>query len=409
MEKIKVALLLSGLESFGDTHIVESLKEHFPDERFELKLFRIDPQNAAKTVKEIEEYRPHFTMDFNTKGIIWGQKENERHPLHAVLGVIHLTIFTEDPLLYGPTLLDLRNAPNTVFLITDLRYGEFLASLGFQNIYYFTPCVNMRLIPPKGEKDISAVFVGDVVDPNALVENWNQTMDAPIRDFGVEVGEFCFRNPEIAPLYAVEYLLPLMNPQFQESFNRFRQENPAAYFVWLAQVGIYTTIRRNWYILNFLEGTDITVVGNVEGALAENFKVADIKSFEDRLNYINRAKLALTAFPASVPSGIGFTPLEIAACETALMINYRHTLSSFFKPNEEVIAYNPLDRLDIEEKFLFYLENDEDRELIARKGFQAVKERFTCEDRVQFFKNLIGSIYEQVIQQKQRENNPPTA
>ncbi|HIC09395.1 MAG TPA: glycosyltransferase family 1 protein [Aquificales bacterium] len=400
MEKIKVALILSGLEAFGDTHIVESLKEYLPSYGFELKIFRIDSQNVAKTVKEIEEYRPHFTADFNTKGIIWGEREKEKYPLHALMGTVHLTIVTEDPLIHAPNLLELRKSPNTVFLITDLRYGEFLGSLGFPNIYYFTPCVNFRLIPPKGEKELPVVFVGNAVDPAVVVDSWNQTMDAAFRDFGVEVGEFCFRNPEVAPLYAVEYLLPLMNPQFQETFNKFRQEKPESYFVWLAQVGYYASARRNWYILNFLEGVDITVVGRVEGVLPEGFEVAEIHSFEDRLSYINRAKLALTAFPANVPSGIGFTPLEIAACETALMINFRYTLPSFFKPNEEVIAYNSLDRMDIEEKLLFYLENEEDRKLIAERGYKAVKERFTCRDRVEFVANLLKSVYEQIEEQK---------
>ena len=403
MEKLRVALLLSGFEGFGDFHIVESLKELLPDERFELKIIAIDPQNVAKTVKEIEDYRPLFTMDFNTKGIIWGEKENEKRALQDIMGTVHLTLFTEDPTLHAQNLWTLRGSTNTVFLITDLVYGQFLASLGFQNIFYFTPCVNQRLIPKGEEKDINAVFVGDAVDPSLIVEAWNQHMDAAVRDFGVEVGEFCFRNPEIPPAVAVEYILPLMNPQFQEAFNRFRSENPPLYFQWLAQVGLYSTARRNWFILNFLEGTDITIVGRVEGSLPEGFQVADIKTLEDKLSYINRAKLALTAFPTFVPSGIGFTPLEIAACSTALMINYRHTLPSFFKPMEEAITYNPLDRLDIEEKLLFYLENEEDRNLIAQRGAQAVSEKFTCEDRVAFFKELMKNIFEQITQQAQAQ------
>ncbi|HIQ26370.1 MAG TPA: glycosyltransferase family 1 protein [Aquifex aeolicus] len=404
MEKIKVALLLSGLENFGDFHIIESLKEFLPDDTVELKIFSIDIQNPAKTVGEVEEYHPHFTMDFNTKGIIWAEGDKEKVPLHAVLGTVHLTLVTEDPIYYASNLLNLRNTPNTVFLITDLRFGEFLGSLGFPNIFYFTPCVNFRLIPQKGEKDINLVFVGDALEPSLVVENWKQTMDAPIRDFGIEVGEFCFRNPEITPLYAVEYLLSLMNPQFQESFNKFRKENPQAYFMWLLQVGVYTTARRNWFILSFLEGTELTIVGRVEGDLPEGFAVADISSMEERLNYINRAKLALTAFPSFVPSGIGFTPLEILACETALMINYRHTLPSFFKPGEEIIIYNPLDRMDIEEKLLFYLENEEERNLIVQKGFNAIKAKYSCTDRIQFFKELIRDIFRQVTQQKQGGN-----
>jgi hypothetical protein len=405
MEKIKVGLLLSGFENFSDFHIIESIKEYLPDDRFELKVFSIDTQNVSKTVQELDEYKPLFTIDFNTKGIIWGQKDNERKPLQDIAGIVHLTIFTEDPAVHVENLFSLRGSTNTVFLITDLIHGQLLASLGLPNIYYFTPCVNMRLIPPKGEKDLGVVFVGDAIDPAFIVESWSQNMDNAVRDFAVEVGEFCFRNPEIPPMVAVEYLLPLMNPQFQESFNKFRQENPKAFFTWLVQVGLYTNSRRNWFILGFLEGMDLTVVGNVEGTLPEGFQVADVKTLEDKLSYINRAKIGLTSFPTFVPSGIGFTPIEIAACETAPMINFRHTLPSFFKPSEEIIAYNPLDRLDIEEKLLFYLENESDRKLIAEKAFKAVQEKFTCEDRIQFFKDLMKGIYEQIVRQMQSQQN----
>ncbi|NPB05267.1 MAG: glycosyltransferase family 1 protein [Aquificae bacterium] len=403
MEKIKVALLLSGFENFADVHLLKSIEEYLPDERFELKVFKIDVQNVAKTVKEVEDYRPLFTVDFNTKGVIWGERENEKRALQDLLGTLHFTIFTEDPHFHAENVWNLRNSPNTVFLITDLRYGQFLGALGFPNIYYFTPCVNLRLVPPSAEKEVDVVFVGDAIDPAFIVETWNRFMDPPIRDFAVEVGEFCFRNPEVSPPFATDYLLPLMNPQFQESFNKFRQENPTKYFTWLAQISVYATARRNWFILGFLEGTELTVVGKAEGNLPDSFKVADITSFEERIGTIAKAKLGLMTFPAYVPSGIGFTPLEVAACETAPMINFRSTLPSFFKPNEEVIVYNALDRLDIEEKLLFYLENEEDRKLIAQNAAKAVKERFSCKDRVEFFKELMKGAYEQIVQQKQAE------
>jgi spore maturation protein CgeB len=194
-----------------------------------------------------------------------------------------------------------------------------------------------------------------------------------------------------------------MNPKFQEEFNRFRQEDPVKYLTWVAQVNVYTTLRRNAFILGFLEGTELTVVGRAEGYLPEGFSVANVKTLEDKLSYINRAKIAITAFPAFIPSGIGFTPLEIAACETAPMVNFRSTLPGFLKPQEEVIAYNPLDRMDIEEKLLFYLENDEDRQIIAENAYKAVKERFTCHDRINFIKELMANVMEQIAQQKQAE------
>jgi len=405
MEKIKVALLLSGYESFGDHHVIESIGEYLPDERFELKLIKIDTQNPGKTVQELQDYKPLFTMDFNTKGIIWGEKDGKRIPFYELLGSVHFSFFTEDPVFHASNLMNMKEAVNTVLLITDLRYGEFLSAFGFQNIFYFTPCVNLRLFPAVEEKDLKLVFAGDLIDPNLIIETWKRNMDDAVRDFALEVGEFCFRNPEVAPMYATDYLLPLMNPEFQETFNRFRQEDPLKFFNWLAQVELYTTARRNAFILGFLEGTELTVVGRVEGPLPEGMSAAELQSPADKLSYLARSQLAITAFPAFVPSGIGFTPLEIAAAEAAPMVNFRSTLPGFFKPEEEVIVYNPLDRMDIEEKLLFYLENDEDRRLIAQNAFKAVKERFTCADRVQFFKELMNSVYEQIAQQKQAEEN----
>jgi hypothetical protein len=402
MEKIRVALLLSGFEDLNDQHIVESLKEHISDERFELKVFNIDVQNPGKTVQELHDFKPLFTFDFNTKGIIWGEKDNKKTPFHEIVGIVHFTIFTEDPIFHMENLFNLRGSQNTVYMITDLRYGQTLASLGTQNIFYFTPCVNLRLFPRVEEKDINFAFVGNVVDPNLLIESWKQNMDRAVLDFAVEVGEFSFRNPEMYPPFVVDYLLPLMNPQFQEAFNKFRNENPKGYFAWLAQVMLYTTFRRNAFLIGFLEGTETTVIGRVEGNLPEDFDVKTPVSLGEKLQLLGRVKLGMTAYPAFVPSGLGFTPVEMAAAEVATMVNFRSTLPGFFKPNEEIIAYNPLDRMDIEEKLLFYLENEEDRRILAENAFKTVKEKYTCKNRVEFFKELMNSIIEQ-----SKSQNPP--
>jgi len=406
MEKIRVALILTGFEELADFHLIESLKEHLSSApNFEFKVIEINHKEIQKTVEEIQQYRPIFTIEFNTKGVIWGQNNQEKKTLHDIMGFVNISIMTQDPIINAPNILELKrtNTINSLFVITDLRYGEFLARLGFQNIFFIAPCANENLAPKEEkEKDINVLFIGDAIDPNELIKKWSNAMDPVLKDFLVEVGEFCFRNPEITPLYAVDYLLSLMNPQFQEAFNKMRNEQPQAYYQFLFQTGIYTNLRRNWFILNYLEGIEgLVIAGITEGNLPEGFQVAQITNIKEKLEYIKRAKLVLTTFPTFVPSSIGFTPLEAAMLKTPTMINYRHTLPSFFKPNEEIIAFNPLDRLDIEEKLLFYLENEKDREIIGENAYKAFDQKFRCNDRIEFLKNLMIDIYNKA------KNSPP--
>jgi len=89
---------------------------------------------------------------------------------------------------------------------------------------------------------------------------------------------------------------------------------------------------------------------------------------------------------------VGFSPLEVACMGCALMVDYRATLPGFFVPEEEVITYLPLDRAEIEEKVLFYLDNPEKALEIGARARQKVFERYTFEDRADFLYELFSNI-----------------
>jgi spore maturation protein CgeB len=110
------------------------------------------------------------------------------------------------------------------------------------------------------------------------------------------------------------------------------------------------------------------------------------------LELLGKSQLVITSYPHSVPTGVGFSPLEIACMGCALMVDYRATLPGFFAPEEEVITYLPLDRAEIEEKVLFYLENSEKALEIGARARQKVLERYTFEDRADFLYELFSNI-----------------
>jgi hypothetical protein len=61
------------------------------------------------------------------------------------------------------------------------------------------------------------------------------------------------------------------------------------------------------------------------------------------------------------------------------------------------VAYTPLDRLEIEEKLLFFLENEDQAMEIAKNGRSKVESSFTETQRAQFVADIIKQIYEQSI------------
>ncbi|MCS7083534.1 MAG: glycosyltransferase, partial [Aquificaceae bacterium] len=113
------------------------------------------------------------------------------------------------------------------------------------------------------------------------------------------------------------------------------------------------------------------------------------------LEVLSKTQLCMISFPHAVPTGIGFTPLEVAYLGCAPMIDFRMTLPGFLNPGEEVITYLPLDRADIEEKLSFYLENPQEIERIGKNASNRVKTSFTPSDRAEFLAKVINDIYSQ--------------
>ncbi|MFN3264733.1 MAG: glycosyltransferase, partial [Aquificaceae bacterium] len=70
----------------------------------------------------------------------------------------------------------------------------------------------------------------------------------------------------------------------------------------------------------------------------------------------------------------------------------------FFTPGQEVITYLPLDRADIEEKVVYYLENPQEAREIGRRARERVIQNYTPEERAEFLYNMFQDILSQAQQ-----------
>ncbi len=393
---MKIAFLKTGNETGVNRHILALLK-YFQNKGAQVREFDLTQGDIQQTVNEILEFSPAFSLDINSTGVIVGQQEQSKVPLCDAFGFVHVSVFTDEPLLYFPSLLDIRQANNFLPVVCDLKYVDSLKALGInKGLFYITPFVDVDFMKkPHGEKDMEVVFLGPVSDPQILARQAISGLKDQLIPFFFEVGEFMFRNPEIPVLVASEYVLSMFHQNFQEEINKWRNEKPEEYLRFLNDVSIYATSKKRWYILSFLEGIDLKILGEYQGELKEGHESIQISSYDEFLDVLDRTYMVIMSFPYSVPSGIGFSPLEVSFMGCAPVIDYRMTLQGFLTPGNECIAYMPLDRADIEEKILYYLEHLDEALTIGQSARQKVLEKFTPEDRGEF---LLG-IFEQILEQ----------
>ncbi len=396
---MKIAFLKAG-DLQGSLRHIRALLDYLEGKGVEVSEIDLKPDSVQEAVNRIMEIKPAFTLDLNGTGIIVGDQEGKKMPIYDILGFVHISYFTDDPLLHFPVLYGLQHR-NFIGIVGDIRYAESLKLLGIENMSYVTPFLDFDRLPePEPEKDIDVAFLGPVIDPQIVVNSVRQNLPENIFPVFIETGEFMFRNPEVGVVTAFSYVLNLFNPQYQEEVRKWSEENREAFFRLLNDISIYATMRKRWYLVNFLEGINLKIVGEYQGELKEDHEHIKVESYEDLLKIYSRTFLTIVCFPNTVPSGIGYTPLEVSAMGSALMIDYRGTLPGFLKPGEEVITYMPLDRADIEEKVLYYLDNLEEVKEIGERAREGVRERFKVDDRGDFLYSMMNDILSKATQEK---------
>jgi len=102
----------------------------------------------------------------------------------------------------------------------------------------------------------------------------------------------------------------------------------------------------------------------------------------DLIKIYNQSKISLNITFASRDSKIFSTKgrdFEIPGCGSLLVTKDTKEIAEYFVPGEEIITYN--DASDATEKIKYYLKNEDERERIAKKGYERVMREHTYEKR----------------------------
>lgn len=100
------------------------------------------------------------------------------------------------------------------------------------------------------------------------------------------------------------------------------------------------------------------------------------------------AKINLNITLRSIGSGIPLRAMDIMGCGAFLMTNYQEDFLEYFMPGEDYVYYE--DITDLIEKTGYYLNHEEERNRVARNGYDKVKLMHTFHERVSQMLSIAG-------------------
>jgi len=104
-------------------------------------------------------------------------------------------------------------------------------------------------------------------------------------------------------------------------------------------------------------------------------------SQSDLIKIYNQSKISLNISFASKDNKIQIKgrDFEAPGCGSLLVTKHSREIVKYFKPEKEIATYK--DANDAVEKIKYYLENEDERKRVAKKGYERVLKEHTCEKR----------------------------
>lgn len=92
------------------------------------------------------------------------------------------------------------------------------------------------------------------------------------------------------------------------------------------------------------------------------------------------SKINLNISLKLIETGIPLRVLDVLGCNGFLITNYQQELLEYFEPEIDLVIYN--DMVDLVTKVEYYLKHDNERNAIARNGYEKVKKLFNFKDKL---------------------------
>lgn len=127
-----------------------------------------------------------------------------------------------------------------------------------------------------------------------------------------------------------------------------------------------------------------------EVAKAEHIREYGYISYMEKMPAVFwKSKINLNITLRCITSGIPLRALEVMGAGGFLLSNFQPELAEFFVPGEEFVYFE--DIKDMQDKVRYYLQHEEERERIAKRGWEKVQKHNYTGKAQEMFRHLIRS------------------
>ncbi len=110
--------------------------------------------------------------------------------------------------------------------------------------------------------------------------------------------------------------------------------------------------------------------------------------FDEMPKVFKSSKINLNVSLKCIESGIPLRALDIMGSGGFLLTNYQPEIAEHFVDGEEVVMYTSLE--DAVAKCEYYLEHEDERKEIGKRGYEKVRQQFGYEDRIRKMLEIAG-------------------
>lgn len=307
-----------------------------------------------------------------------------------IVNVVYISLIVDSPVLelYSKSL---SNSVNRVFLFDKMLFNEF-EPYNKEHIFHIPLATNVRR--------------NDEVIKNASAQE-NRKFTSDISFIGSTYQEKCPFNRAILPEYEKGYVDGIINaqlgvygynfiedmltddmterllnciPQHYEFPEDYRANNKAL----LAQeyLSVKVAEQERLRLLKMLSDSfnvDI-YTGSDTSSMPHIHNKGFAKSLTEMPVIFHNSKINLNITAKSIRSGLSLRIFDVLGCGGFLITNYQAELPEFFEIGKDLVAYESENHL--KELCAYYLTHDDERNEIARHGYETVVNNHTYDIRM---------------------------
>ncbi len=382
-------ILFLDWKSLGNLDIAdtfEAMKKDGEDISVEMYPFdnhseRDDKELEARISEDVKRISPDFVMSFNFFPLI-SKVCNDA-------GIKYVSWVYDNPAisLYSYTLI---NKCNYVFLFDSQMYETF-ASQGINTVYYLPMAAPVerydRVKPDEGLRQKyggEIAFVGNLYTEG---HNYYDQIKDKLSDYSRGYVEGLIQSQmEVSGVNFIEKSIPArVLKEMVDAFGAKPNYDGVETYEYIYSNYVInrkiTALERTQILSMIGERFTVNLFTGDKSFLPKGVSNRGKIDYYDEMPYVFKSTdINLNITLRSIQKGIPLRCMDIMGCGGFLLSNYQEDMLSFFSPGEDYVFYE--NRQDLMDKIEYYLQHEDERQAIARSGYEKIKSGHTYKHRL---------------------------